>query len=66
MREEFTSTDVIYKTVVAIQNGFALSHNLDVCEKHWRYLLNVYPEVEKDVPQEIMEAINKYKSEKGC
>jgi hypothetical protein len=61
VREEFTATDVIYKTVVAIQNGFALSHNIYVCERHWRYLLNVFPEVEKDVPADIMDAIKKYR-----
>ena len=61
MREEFTTTDLIYKVVVVIQNGFAMSHNLDAYEKQWRYLLNVFPEVEKDVPPDIMDAINKYK-----
>jgi len=61
MREEFTTTDLIYKVVVVIQNGFAISHNLDIYEKQWRYLLNVFPEVEKDVPPDIMDAINKYR-----
>jgi hypothetical protein len=63
MREEFTNSDVIYKTVVLIQNGFAISRDIEICEKRWRYLLNMFPEVEKDVPPDIMESINKYKAE---
>mgnify|MGYP001432743833 CR=1 FL=1 len=61
-REDFTSTDIIYKVVVLIQNGFASSHNIEVCEKHWRYLLNIFPEVEKDIPPDIMDAIVKYRN----
>jgi hypothetical protein len=63
MREDFTATDVIYKTVVKIQNEYATWHNLEVYERQWRYLLNVYPEVAKDVPPDIMESISKYRIE---
>jgi hypothetical protein len=62
VREKFTSTDIVYKVVVLIQNGFAMSHNLEVYEKEWRYLLNMFPEVEKDVPPGIMDAIVKHRN----
>jgi len=65
MREPFTTTDVIYKVIVAIQNGFAMSHNVEVYEKHWRYLLNMFPDVEKEIPPDIVDAINKYRADHG-